>query len=264
MFSQKNLQLLEGKGYQYIIAAKLKTLPQALKESILSESSYHPAVLGEDFGWVGEFEHEKARLIVSYKTQRALHDWNHREKILEKLRKKLERCSSTENFISHQGVKKYTTQSASQTQLSFLKIEAQAQWDGLHGVITNISPAESSCSFILNRYARLWKIEESFRIHKSLLKMRPIFHFKPERIEAHIALCYMTFSVLRRLEYQVKLRQKISPQVLLTELLNVQASIYRHKVTGSLYRVPGKMTHAAQKIYTAFDLKRSLDACVYG
>lgn len=51
--------------------------------------------------------------------------------------------------------------------------------------------------------------------------MRPIFHFKTERIHAHIAICYMAFAVLRHMEYIVNLTQKISPQFMLEESMEV-------------------------------------------
>ena len=136
-----------------------------------------------------------------------------------------------------------------------------AQWDGLHGVISNIK--EDGPQSLIARYAKLWIIEESFRINKHTLKMRPIFHWKPERIHAHIAICYMTFSVLRHLQYRVNLTQKISIDEILDELLNVQASIYIHKKTKDRYRVPGSFSNNARKIYKTFNLERSLDATVY-
>ncbi len=82
---------------------------------------------------------------------------------------------------------------ASKTILDEVKIAEDMGWDGLHGVITNIKDA--SHATIISRYARLWKIEESFRLNKHTLSMRPIFHFKT-RIHAHIAICYMAFAVL--------------------------------------------------------------------
>jgi transposase len=142
-----------------------------------------------------------------------------------------------------------------------LKIAKAAQWEGLHGIITNIR--DESAESLIARYARLWVIEESFRINKHTLAMRPIFHFKPERVHAHIAICYMTFSVLRHLQYRVNLTQKISIDSILDELLNVQASIHVHKKTNDKYRVPGYLTHNARKIHKAFELERSEDACVY-
>jgi hypothetical protein len=90
--------------------------------------------------------------------------------------------------------------------------------------------------------------------------MRPIYHFKPERIKTHIAICYMAFSLLRHMEYEILLRQKISPQTLIDELMNVQASIYNHVPTGKRYRQPGTFSNTAAKIYKAFQIKRSNNA----
>ena len=145
--------------------------------------------------------------------------------------------------------------------IDLAKVEADTQWDGLHGLITNIK--KDAAEAIIARYAQLWVIEESFRVNKHTLEMRPIYHWKPERIHTHIALCYMSFSVLRHLQYQINLTQKISINNILAELLNVQSSIHIHKKTKDRYRLPGFFTHTARKIYQAFGLHRSMDAEVY-
>ena len=93
--------------------------------------------------------------------------------------------------------------------------------------------------------------------------MRPIFHWKPERIKAHVAICYMTFSTLRHLQYRIALRQKVSVDVILEELRNVQSSIHMHKVTKDLYKISGRFSNTAKKIYKALDLERSQDASIY-
>ena len=90
--------------------------------------------------------------------------------------------------------------------------------------------------------------------------MRPVYHFKPERIRAHIAICYMAFSVIRQLEYRVKLTKKLSLPSIIEELNSVQSSIYIHKITKDRYRVPGNFSNEARKIYQAVNLKRDLDA----
>jgi len=159
-------------------------------------------------------------------------------------------------------VKKFVTKDESAVvNLDQDKIEEAEQWDGLHGIITNIT--DDTAESLLARYSRLWVIEESFRVNKHTLQMRPIFHFKPERIHAHIAICYMTFSVLRHIQYRVNLTQKISMDTILDELLNVQASIHIHKRTKDRYRLPGYFSNEARKIYKAFGLERSLDASIY-
>lgn len=172
--------------------------------------------------------------------------------MLNKINKTLGTEGSTQKLITNQGVKKYTKSDNCKTVLDEVKIAEDMAWDGLHGVITNIK--EATHATIISRYARLWKIEESFRLNKCTLSMRPIFHFKTERIHAHIAICYMAFSVLRHMEYIVNLTQKISPQFILEELMEVQSSILKDTVTGKQYRLPGRFSQTASKIYKAFNI----------
>lgn len=260
MMSDENLTMLEEQGHRYIVAAKLRSLPDKLIDDIFSEKNYSMQDINGHLGWIGEFEYKQRRLVVSYKTARARRDEKQRKQVIEKLKKRIGEKGDTKKLITNQGVKKYTRTENSQTMLDDEKITHDAAWDGLHGMITNIRDEDAIT--ILTRYSRLWKIEESFRINKHTLSMRPIYHFKPERIKAHIALCYMAFSVLRHMEYTVKLTQKISLEVMLDELTHVQASYYRHTPTGKLYRMPGKFSHNASKIYKAFQIQRSNHAQV--
>ena len=195
MFTKKNMELLKTHQYHYNIAAKLKKLPGKLQEKIFNEDYYRPTVLNKDFGWIGEFEYEESRLIVSYKSKRALKDQKDRQRVLDKVTKRIGKKANPNNLITNQGVKQFVTRDEKASiSLDENKISAAQEWDGLHGVITNIQ--EDSPQSILSRYARLWVIEESFRINKHTLEMRPIFHWAPPRIHAHIAICYMTFSTM--------------------------------------------------------------------
>jgi transposase len=262
MFSEANLQLLENHQFTYVVAAKLRGLPASLRKEILDEDNYRMAFLKEELAWVGEFDCKGRRLITSYKTRRAERDNKKREEVVDKIRKQLGASKgNTKRVISNQGVKKFTTTENAQTTVDLNKIALDAQWDGMHGVITNIKDA--CLSDILSKYANLWIIEDAFRTNKNLLKMRPIFHWKPERIHAHIALCYMTFSVLKHIHYRVGLMGKLSPEKIIEALNSVQATIFVHKTTNDKYRVPGRFTHEARKIYKAYDVSRPLDATPY-
>lgn len=259
MFSKANLALLEASNYKYVIAAKLRTLPSSTLTNIMDDSNYKLQPMGSNLIWVGEFVHDKARLIVSYKKERALKDQAERTQVINKLKKVLgKEGGDTKKLINNQGVKKYTKIEQSNTNLDEDKITNEAMWDGLHGVITNIKnePAVD----IIGKYSRLWRIEESFRLNKHLLQMRPIYHYKPERIETHIAICYMAFTLIRQIEYRVSLTQKISPEKIIEHLKSVQSSIHMHKITRDLYKVPGKFSNEARKVYKTFDIKRELDA----
>ena len=262
MFTKDNIALLEEHNYKYIIAAKLKVLPKTLQSKLFDENNYHPGLLNNTLAWTGEFNYENSRLIVSYKTQRAIKDKKERDQILQKIEKTIGKKGNPHKFITNAGVKKYVTKDANAAiTIDENKIAQAERWDGLHGVITNIK--DDSAASIIARYSRLWVIEESFRVNKHTLQMRPIFHLKEKRIHAHIAICYMTFSVLRHIQYRANLMQKISIDQILDELRDVQASIYIHKRTKGKYRVPGHFSNEARKIYKAFNLERSLDSTIY-
>jgi len=255
MFSRSNLEALEKSGYTYIVAAKLRSLKDSMQEKILGEEGYKLSSLGSTPAWIGEFEYEGKRLITTYKSNRAHQDSKDRETILTKISKTLGKKGSSKKLVTNQGVKKYTSMQDSQAMLDEDKIQADALWDGMHGIITN--DQRLTAKEALQRYARLWVIEQSFRINKHDLKMRPIFHWTPHRIESHVALCYMSFAILRHIEYRVSLTQKISPREIMSLLLSVQGSICQHIRTKDLYRIPGAMKLDARKIYKTFNIKRS-------
>lgn len=312
MMSDENLQAIENAKHTYVVAAKLRALPNKLQEQILCSENYTAHSSGESIVWIGEFDYKGRRIIASYKEGRAKRDIYQRGQVLEKIKKTLGSEGNTSKLISNAGIKKFTKSTESTSVLCEEKIAFDARWDGMHGVITNIpapkkeeEPKEDQklndlekeaqvdaqnesvqdnviaadlvseekekkqedsdaivpkdAIEILKTYGRLWRIEECFRINKSTLSMRPIFHFKPERIRAHVAICYMAFTVLRHMEYRVGLTQKISLETMLDELMNVQASIYIHAPTGRRFRIPGNITHNTSKIYKAFNLCRTPD-----
>jgi len=288
MFSEANLKAMEEKNYKYIVAAKLRSLPDVMQEKLMQEGNYVKATVAQDLSWIGEFnyheddiallEAQKAtpsaiatyrnhitnnanrHFVVSYNTKRARHDDQKRKSLLEKVGKQLHQTDNTAKLVSNTGLKKYTSSKGkSQTSLDTAKVHKDARWDGFHGVITNIKKGTVDPSHILTQYRRLVKIEECFRISKTTLKMRPIYHWKPKRIRAHIAICYMAFALVRQLEYRVKLLKKLSLTSIIEELNSVQSSIYIHKTTKDRYRMPGSFSNEARKIYNAIGVNRNLD-----
>lgn len=197
-------------------------------------------------------------LCVTYKPLRARNDNYKRDKILDSLKSK---TGKAEKLLKN-GAKRYVKVEAGTTSLDLDKIADDKQWDGMHGIISNIDgkPVQE----LLAQYHSLWHIEEAFRINKHNLKMRPIYHWTEKRIESHVALCYMTFAVLKRIQYQVELTQiRYSPQDVMEVMLNIQSSIHVHKKTGDRYRIPGAVSNNARCVYRAFGLNRSQDATVY-
>ena len=259
MFSSDNLKNMEKVGVQYIVAAKLKSLKSVVKDSIISSLADAKSKADDkNFSWVDDRDHEGRRLIVSYSEKRAEKDRADRKRLIDRL-VKLEKSGTiaTANLIKNSGTKKYLTIKSGQAKINYDKVERDSQWDGLHAVITNVAREKSCPSAILERYRGLWQIEESFRINKSSLKMRPIYHWSTRRIRAHVSLCFAAYAVLRHTQYQIKSKGlSLGVDVIRAEINSVQSSIVVDAITGKRYGIPSAMSHLAKQIYAAFSKMR--------
>ena len=249
MFSEQNLAFMDEENIKYIVAAKLRSLNQEKKTKILS-------VPRAEENWTHELELGARRLITSYSVDRAKKDSSQRDKIINKLMKKIKDGKlQVSQLISNAGTKKYIKTDGAQAGLASDKIERDRQWDGLHGVITNFKPEEMSASEVLEKYKGLWKIEEVFRINKTDLKIRPIYHFKSERIRAHILICFIAYTLTAFVrELLQRSNIKLSTRELRRELAKREISILKDKKTQKRYYVPSALTEKQRLIYQAFNL----------
>lgn len=264
MLSDDNLNYLEENNVPYIVGAKIRSLSEPKKREILEwgaevkkleqEKEHRSAkkLTKEDeitnYTNMIEIKPSK-RLILSYQKNRAEKDRYDREKSILKLQKKLSKSSNPKNIISNYGYQKYLLiDGEAVLKINEEKLNKEAEWDGLAGVYTN--QTKLSNLEILSHYRSLWQIEESFRINKHDLSIRPIYHWTPKRIKAHIAISFMAFACVRHLEYRVKMQyKKLSPEVIRQELLKVQASIIEDSSTKKKYLLPTKISQEAKHIY---------------
>ena len=256
MMSESNLQALEEDNIKYVIAAKLKKLSPAIEKQLLNEKGTNLLINNETY-YKQEFKlSNNRRLIVTYNEKRAKKNKKDRDRAIEKMIKKIGRGKNLKK-LANRGYQKYLKiEGDGKLLIDDQKLIEAEKWDGLHGVISN--DYDASAKDLLLTYRRLWKIEESFRIQKTNLSIRPIYHFKPERIEAHILLCYLAFSMIRYAEYRVKLqKEEISIEDMRSTLWKIQASLLKDHETGNYYKVPSKPTTIAKKIYQTFGLIRN-------
>jgi len=259
MMSEDNLKAMEEAKlkFTYVVAAKLKKLPKKLREAILDRKEESQVLFGEETVLVQEHDHEGRRLIVQYSEKRAQKDAKDRERLIEKIRKKLDESNKTgtRKLVTNSGYLKFLDEEKKgQAVLNEKKIEEEKRWDGLHGVITN--DKESKALDLLTRYRRLWVIEESFRINKHTLSMRPIYHFTPDRIKAHILICYLAFAITRYAQQKINIfDDSISIEKIRSSLSEVEASILEDKTTGQFYKVPSRIGKEASMIYRAMGVQ---------
>jgi transposase len=85
--------------------------------------------------------------------------------------------------------------------IDYQKFEQDALWDGLKGYATN---EKLSNNEILDSYRNLFHIERAFRMSKTDLRIRPIYHRLRHRIEAHICIAFTAYVVYKELERVLK------------------------------------------------------------
>ena len=262
MFSDKNLRFMEESGFQYVVSARLKSLPKERREWILSRKVRLERKSQEtEFERFMEWEEKKGeggrRFIVSYSSKRQAKDQSDRKRLIERLLKKIKKGQvPVKSLISNYGTKKYiTVDKTAKARLNEGKIREEARFDGLHGVVTNIQGRKAE--ELLSRYRGLWRIEEAFRVNKHTLKMRPVYHWTKRRIEAHIAICFLAYSLSYMMKYRLERAGiKFSIEKLREVLKRDQYSVIEDTKTKKLYRFPSKFTEPIRAVYEAFGLKR--------
>ena len=257
----KEKDVLRIKDYNYSTKPEPKPEPEIeakAEQEIVSGTEAEPKIETE----VKTKSESGERLIISRSSVRAKKDKSDREKALSKLVAKLAKSKKPTDLISNYGYKKYlkiegkTSVSVNQDKV----VEAEL-WDGLHGVFTNTARSELNAYAVFNQYHGLWQVEDSFRIGKHDLRMRPVFHWTPDRIRAHIAICFVAFSLIRFLQHQIKqeLDERFSALRISMELNSVQQSIlYDVNKKHNKYVIPSKSSDNVLKIYKAMKMHRNV------
>ena len=188
MLSEKNLSALEERGLHYIVGARLKSLPKSLCDKITSlDFSRDP---------VQEIIHKNRRLVISYSASRAKRAVSQRERSVARLEKLIEK---------NQAIRKHQYLDFTIKEKPTININAiteASRWDGIKGYVTN--NFELGQDEVITHYGELYRVEQSFRMSKSDLRIRPAFHYREKRIQAHVVICMLGLCVLRILEYQVR------------------------------------------------------------
>jgi transposase len=85
-------------------------------------------------------------------------------------------------------------------------IQTEQSLDGLYLLHTSLEPAQCAKEQVLGNYKKLLVVEEAFCQLKSYLEVRPVFHWRPDRVRNHVRLCFLAYWLCARLanEWQAK------------------------------------------------------------
>ena len=191
LLSNENIEALQRQGYEYIIGARLKNEPRKIKDQVLSKQ------LSD--GQIKQIKNQDGnRLVITYSGKRAARDSFNRKRGLKRLEKQIGTGKLTKSSINNRGYNKYLKMKGEVTiEIDYDKFNKDNVWDGLKGYVTN---SVISNKQIVENYKNLWHIEKAFRMSKTDLKIRPIYHRVRDRIEAHICISFTAYSIYKELE----------------------------------------------------------------
>jgi transposase len=218
LLPKNNVASLEKLGYQYILGARIKNESNTIKQKILSTNI-------EDGKALTIKNKDGTRLIVSYASGRAAKDEQNRKRGLMRLEKQIKKGRLTKANINNKGYNKYLKIVGDvHIEIDYEKYLQDKQWDGLKGYLTNCKLEQSQ---VVDNYKQLWQIEKAFRISKTDLKIRPIYHRLRHRIEAHICVAFVAYNIYKELE---RILQKAKSHLSLKESAELTHTIYQLNV----------------------------------
>jgi len=195
MISFDNVEKLKENKLSYIVGGRIANLKRNQMEEISKNLD------GSD-GNATRIETERGLLICDFSVKRYKKDKWEMEKQIEKAKKLLKKNEGIKRAKFLMNRDKEKTEQILNTEL----IEKTKLLLGIKGYYTNLidEPSET----IITQYHNLWHVEKAFRIAKSDLEARPIFHHKKELIEVHMLIVFISLCVAKSIELATKLSIK--------------------------------------------------------
>ena len=145
-------------------------------------------------------------MILSYSSKRAKKDKRTREKALQKIKATLSKKNITKSDLKLSYYAKYLDiddKCSIKYKLNPDKVMQDERLDGIKGFITN--DFTLSANDIIAHYQNQYDVERAFRISKTDLRIRPIYHRLENRIKAHILISFVSYAIYKEFERRLKM-----------------------------------------------------------
>ena len=241
MISFPNVQSLIESNLSYIVGSRLASLKQKeIKETNQKLSGKEESLkkLKKKDGSSTRIETNRGTLICDFSFKRYQKDKREMNKQITKAKKLLEENKGTKRtkFIKNKDDEK------TEQVLNVDLIGKTKQLLGIKGYYTNLT--DETDKTIIDHYHNLWQVEKAFRIAKSDLAMRPIYHFKKQAIEAHILICFMALAVCKYME----LKTKRSIKRIVKLLKGVTDARLKNMITNEEFILRSKISEETKKL----------------
>ncbi len=184
MLSASNLEALGKEGFTYIVGSRLNKVPYQLEEcQKAGEMRDHQIVVAQQ---------EDYRIVYQYRSKRAALDLRNIEKQIAKAKKAVDGQVpvTRTKFLTIEGQSKRLNQTL---------IDKAKSLAGIKGYVTNLDIPDAE---VIAFYHQLFQVEATFRMAKSDLKARPIYHRKRDSIEAHLTIVLAALAISKSIEMQ--------------------------------------------------------------
>lgn len=183
MLSSKNLEALTTAGYTYIVGSRLQKIPYDISEYQKTGELTDQQIITTELT-------NGQRIIYQYREKRAALDLKNIEKQITKAEKIISGKATARKA-------KFLNIKTAEKKLNQVLIDKAKALAGVKGYVTNLDlPDERIIAF----YHQLWHVEKSFRMSKSDLRARPIFHHKHDSIEAHLTIVLAALAIGQLIE----------------------------------------------------------------
>ena len=224
MISSENISQLTQSNINYIVGARLGNLSGDLLETIDKQ-------IDRQDGKSIRIKTELGYLICSYSSVRYRKDLYEMNKQIEKAKQAIEKPSKTKKL-------KFTKTNKQQLELNQELIEKTKTLLGIKGYYTNLEEQTADNKTIIERYHELYKIEQAFRVSKSDLQTRPVFHFKEQPIKLHLLICFMALVISKHIE----IKAGVSIRKFLDEAKKIMDGQILNHITGKSVTIKAQPT----------------------
>jgi transposase len=234
LMNKINLSALTEKKINYVIAARIKNIKKDLQLNILDKNLYQTiSSNNEDMLLFKEVKLPTGDTLIAYhSSKRARKDAYEREKSIDKIKQYIN--STAKSQLTSRLKKSYVkVNQGAKLEIDLNKLETEKKFDGFFGIQTNL--VDINAEEILNTYRGLWQVEQTFRITKSNLEIRPVFHYNADRIRAHFLICYMSLALIRYVEFELLKNNLHYPLEQLHFLLNQMRITKIHHADHKMY-----------------------------
>ena len=223
MSGQINLEAMSKAGLNYVTRLSNATLASLLKEAPQAAACAEQLELGDQPQLI-ELEHEGQRYILAGGAWRAQRDRERREARLAKGQAALAKLAAVkrknpnaqklassagrtlQKLNAHKYFDYFVNDSGQlQWAVKAAVIAQESQHDGWYLLHTNL-PASGEQAVdkqkVLSHYKGLLEVEDAFRELKTYLEVRPVYHYRPDRVVNHIRLCFVSYWLSARLGFE--------------------------------------------------------------